>query len=323
MALRPWILFIIFSISFFSAFAGGIKGKVLDSDQKPVAGATLRIEGTVWGAVSGENGAYLIPDVPSGTYQLGVTHLGFKKSLQEIKVPASGMLEVNFSLEEIETELGQVTITEKSVSQELSESPIQITSIDVVKLQNEAADVVSVLDRTAGVRVRQSGGMGSRTSIQLNGLSGRAVRTYYDGIPLELLGGGIQLNNIPVNTVERVDIYKGVMPIDVGTDALAGGINVISRKVAFDYLDAAYQFGSFNSHVGSLNAAKKIGDHLLLSFSSFYNHSDNNYKIRARQRTANFQEIEVEVERFHSGHQSSMVMGSLGVIDTKWADNFT
>jgi outer membrane receptor protein involved in Fe transport len=182
---------------------------------------------------------------------------------------------------------------------------------------------VAVLNRTAGVRVRQAGGLGSRTTVQLNGLTGQAVRTYYDGIPIEIYGGSIQLNNIPVNNVERIDVYKGVIPIDVGTDALAGGINIISRQLAHDFMDASYQFGSFNTHVASLTASKKLGDHLLLSVAGFYNHADNNYHIRTMQRTPDFKEEEVKVERFHSAHQSAMIMGSIGMVDLDWADQLT
>ncbi|MEO0473337.1 MAG: TonB-dependent receptor [Bacteroidota bacterium] len=305
------------------AFAGNIEGRISDAANRPIEGATVRLLGGKQGAISNKEGIFSIQDIPAGPHTLEVSHLGYEKVSKEVTVSASGTLKVAFRLAESSAQLDEVVISEKTESQKRSESPIQIASIDVKALQSESSDVVSVLDRTAGVRVRQSGGLGSRTSIQLNGLSGLAVRTYYDGIPLELLGGGIQLNNIPVNTVERVDIYKGVMPIDVGTDALAGGINVITRQVDFDYLDASYQIGSFNTHVATLNAAKKLGEHFLLSVSSFFNYSDNSYKIRARQRTPNFQEIDVEVNRFHSAHQSSMVKGSIGVLNVKWADKLS
>ena len=149
-------------------------------------------------------------------------------------------------------------------------------------------------------------------------------RTYYDGIPLELLGGGIQLNNIPVNTVARVDVYKGVVPVDVSTDALAGGINIVTKQPDYDYLDASYKFGSFNTHIGTLNAAKRLGDHLLVSISSFYNYSDNNYLIRAIQRTAEFFRNRSRSRTVpHSAHQSSMVMGGLSLVDVKWADKLS
>ncbi|MEM6814144.1 MAG: Plug domain-containing protein [Bacteroidota bacterium] len=88
-----------------------------------------------------------------------------------------------------------------------------VASIDLLPLKAEATNTIGILTRISGVRVRQSGGFGSPAQIQLNVLSGNSVRQYYDGIPLELLNGGIQLNNIPVNTIDRIDVYKGIMPI--------------------------------------------------------------------------------------------------------------
>jgi len=322
-AKRILLLAIVLLLALVSTQAGGIKGKIIDSNNSPLPGASVKVSGTQQGAIADDQGIYEIKNLKAGTYTLSVSYLGYKTAEKELTIDDKENLEVNFSLEEKPAEIGEVVISERSTSRKLSENPIQISSIDVTKLQSESSDVVSVLDRTAGVRIRQSGGLGSNTTIQLNGLSGRAVRTYYDGIPLELLGGGIQLNNIPVNAIERVDVYKGVMPVDVGTDALAGGINVITKQVDYDYLDASYQFGSFNTHVGTLNASKKLGKHLMFSFSGFYNYSDNNYNIRARQRTPDFKEIEVEVERFHSVHQSSMLMGTIGLIDVKWADKLS
>ena len=265
---------IIFLSCIVSTHAGDISGRIYNEFNEPFEGATVKIQGTKKGAVADLEGKFIIKDVPAGTYTLEASSLGYKAVTKEVRVGQSGNVSVDFSLETDATVLNEVVITEKSRAQEISENPIQISSIDVVALQNETADIVAVLDRTAGVRVRQSGGLGSNTTIQLNGLTGRAVRTYYDGIPLELLGGGIQLNNLPVNTIERIDVYKGVMPVDVGTDALAGGINVITRQVDYDFLDASYQVGSFNTHVGALNAAKKLGDHVVLSLSGFYNYSD-------------------------------------------------
>lgn len=283
----------------------------------------MLVQGMDLGAATDLDGTYLIENLKAGTYILEASYTGYKMSAQEVEVRGAAQVNVNFTLEEDVASLGEVVVTGKSESTELSQNPIQIASINVVQLQSESADIVSVLDRTSGVRVRQSGGLGSNTSIQLNGLTGRAVRLYYDGIPLELFGGSIQLNNLPVNTIERIDVYKGVMPVDVGTDALAGGINVISRQVDYDYLDASYQISSFNTHIGALNASKKIGEHLVLSASGFYNYSDNDYNIRARQRTPDFQEIEVEVPRFHSVHESSMASAALGFVDVNWADKFS
>ena len=45
---------------------------------------------------------------------------------------------------------------------------------------------------------------------------------------------------------ERVEVYKGVLPVNLGADALGGAVNIVSRRDA-NYLDATYSFGSFNT----------------------------------------------------------------------------
>ncbi|MGD1891640.1 MAG: TonB-dependent receptor [Cyclobacteriaceae bacterium] len=303
--------------------AANLQGTITDDENNPLPGATVIVVGTTTGVTTDSDGFYEIRNLEAGTYTIAVSMVGFETLRKETSVTQNEVQEVNFTLTSGTAELDEVMVIAESEAKRLSSNPLQISSIDVVKLQNESADVVTVLNRTAGVRVRQSGGLGSQTNIQLNGLTGQAVRTYIDGIPLALYGGSIQINNIPVNAIERVDVYKGVMPIDVGTDALAGGINVVSRQVDYDYLDASYQLGSFNTHIGSLNASRKFGEHIIVSVNSFYNYSDNNYSIRAQQRTPDFKEEEVEAERFHSAHQSSMVQGTIGLVNTHLADKLT
>ena len=303
--------------------AGNLRGTVVDDNNDPLPGATVLVVGTTKGVTTNSEGFYELKKLKAGTYVVEVSMVGFETLRKEVSITQTETKIIDFSLKTGTAELDEVMVIAESEAKRLSSNPLQISSINIVKLQDESADVVTVLNRTAGVRVRQSGGLGSRTNIQLNGLTGQAVRTYIDGIPLELYGGSIQINNIPVNAIERVDVYKGVMPIDVGTDALAGGINVVSRQVDYDYLDASYQVGSFNTHIGSLNASKKFGEHVIVSVNSFYNYSDNNYNIRAQQRTPDFKEEEIEAERFHSAHQSSMVQGTIGVVNARWADKLT
>jgi len=309
------------------SLAGTINGKITDKNDEPLPGVTVQLVGTQFGSITDVFGEYSIRKVPAGNYTLQVSSVGFGTISRSIKVGSSEVA-IDFKMEEDLSELDEVVVTGKSVGRELSEQPIQIKSIELKELQVESAGVINVLNRAAGVRVRQTGGLGSDANIQLNGFTGRAVRLYYDGIPLELLGGGIQINNLPVNNIDRVDVYKGVMPVDVGTDALAGGINVVPKLVTSDYLDVSYQYGSFNTHIGSLNTTKTLGNNWFVNFSGFYNYSDNDYIINAPQTTRipapgggfNQEDIIVRVRRFHNQHQSSMANVQVGTSGKKWAD---
>lgn len=310
-----------------------VSGKVTDNKGNALIGATIRIQNTDLGKVADNEGYYSLKNIRPGEYVLEAASLGYKKTFKTIIIGKEKSIKVDFTLDEDLTQLDEIIISEKSESTVLNENPIQMTSIDTKILKSEATNTIGILTRAAGVRVRQAGGLGSNAEIQLNGLIGNAVRQYYNGIPLELLAGGISLNNIPVNAIDRIDIYKGVMPIDIGTDALAGGINVVPKEIYATYLDASYEFGSFNTHVAAVNGAKMLNDRMFVAFNGFFNYSDNNFKMRntlvAGFETfiniqGNKQDRVVEtietVERFHDQHQSSFSEVQFGMNDLKWAD---
>ncbi|MEM7550982.1 MAG: TonB-dependent receptor [Bacteroidota bacterium] len=312
------------TLSFASAFETGseiIRGKITDENNEALPGITVVIKGTTQGAATDSNGEFELIGLDQGNYTIVISGVGYETQEKTLTLQEGRALQLSIRLSEDMVEMDEIVVKGKSYGREISEQPIQVKSIELKEFQFESADVIDVLDRSAGVRVRQSGGLGSDANIQLNGFTGRSVRIYYDGIPLELLGGGIQVNNLPVNTIERIDVYKGVMPVDVGTDALAGGINVVPKLVQTDYLDASYQFGSFNTHIGALSATKVWGKDWFTSFSGFYNFSDNDYRNDVRNLVVETStEEEVRVRRFHNQHQSSMANIQVGTSGKSWAD---
>lgn len=56
------------------------------------------------------------------------------------------------------------------------------------------------------------------------------------------------LNNIPAGLAKRVEVYKGVVPIELGGDALGGAINIVTDDSRRTRVNASYSFGSFNTH---------------------------------------------------------------------------
>lgn len=72
-------------------------------------------------------------------------------------------------------------------------------------------DIGQVLDRVTGVRVKETGGVGSNVSVSLNGFTGNQIKFFVDGLPMDNFGSSFQLNNIPINFADRIEIYKGVV----------------------------------------------------------------------------------------------------------------
>jgi outer membrane receptor protein involved in Fe transport len=81
--------------------------------------------------------------------------------------------------------------------------------------------------------------------------------------------------------IERVEIYKGIIPAWLCGDGLGGAINIVTRQ-HFKNLEASYEIGSYNTHKGSLLTHKNFEDSgISLSAGGFFKYSDNDYKFNS------------------------------------------
>lgn len=175
------------------------------------------------------------------------------------------------------------------------------------------------------MKIRETGGMGSSYSINLNGFTGRHVKVFMDGVPMEGMGSSFQLNNIPINLAERIEIYKGVVPIELGADALGGAINVITNKRNKSYADISYSYGSFNTHKTNLSLGFSGKKGYTLQITAFQNYSDNNYKVLTQNWNPEDRTVSgdsVWVRRFHDGYRNETLGIKTGFVNTSWADQF-
>ncbi|MEM7659980.1 MAG: TonB-dependent receptor plug domain-containing protein [Bacteroidota bacterium] len=297
----------------------------------PAIGATISLPTLARNATANGQGHFLLEDIPLGIYQLEVSYLGAKRIRDTIQIQGAET-KLSYELQPVDRTLDEVTIAAQTTTAEVASRPITIQSLDAKALSNQALGAEELLKRSTGVVVRQQGGLGSQTSINLNGLTGAAVRIYYDGIPLQVYGGGIQLNNLPIDALERVDVYKGVMPVEVGTDALGGGINLIPREAKADHLRASYTLGSFNTHRITLNGKKNLSDQFALSVMAFANYSDNDYRMKdvvnlrevpMENGMVRFEEEIIDVRRFHNQHRSAFVEAEARWTQLEWADRLS
>ncbi len=296
-----------------------------------VVGASVEVEGLKVLKLTDQDGNFSISEVPYGNYEMEISYLG-AKSLRILLAVDSEVVRVQCEMEIEATQMETVTIEERSELAQMQSRPISINSLDAVAVRNQALGAEELLRQTTGVVVRQQGGLGSAVNVNLNGLNGNAVRVYYDGIPLEVFGGGVQINNIPVDVLRRMDVYKGVMPIDVGTDALGGGINLVPFHSYKEYFRTSYTFGSFNTHRLTAGGLKNLSDRVSISGNSFLNYSDNDFNMRNIQvltertlenGTPVYEESTTDIRRFHDRHFSGFAEGELLFHDFKWTDRLS
>lgn len=221
--------------------------------------------------------------------------------------------------------LGPVEVMAKGAGRRVAEGAFAVNAIDVAPMVNSLTTLTGIVDRSAGVKVRREGGAGSDFDLSINGLSGNSIRYFIDGVPLDTRGSEVNLQNIPLNIVERVELYKGVVPASFGADALGGAVNIVTKRRRTNYLDASYGIGSFCTHTGDVAGQWFIpGTSVAVRPSVGVNYSKNNYKMHG-VRVWSEEEDKFVYEtrrRFHDDYFSLVARIEAGVTDVKWADLF-
>jgi outer membrane receptor protein involved in Fe transport len=325
MQLGKIILIVLLCCSGFFSSAqdtGSIRGTLTSKAGEAVPSLTVRLQPTTLGATSDMAGVFSIKNVAAGTYTLLITGLGYRPVQRPVTVAAGQETVVALGVEEVAVNMADVTVLGRTEAQEVNRQAFNVTAIDATKLYNTTLDVAGVLDRVAGVRVRESGGVGSNFNLSINGFAGNQVRYFIDGIPMEGFGSSFQINNIPINTAERIEVYKGVVPIWLGSDALGGAVNIITGDRYRNYLDASYSFGSFNTHRTTVNAAVTSKSGLTFQINAFQNYSDNDYRVKVDVADINTGRYSPNtwVRRFHDDYHNETLIANVGVVGKPWAD---
>jgi len=129
------------------------------------------------------------------------------------------------------TALDEVVVTGQYEPQSIKNSVYRVRTINSNQIRLRAAtSVENILNTQLGMRFSNDLTLGE-SDIQLMGMSGQNVKVLLDGIPLVDRGATKQsLSQIDVNNIERIEVVEGPMSVTYGTDALAGVINIITKK---------------------------------------------------------------------------------------------
>lgn len=221
--------------------------------------------------------------------------------------------------------LQEVRVFAKSNSKKIEEGAFAVNAIEITPNINRMVTLNDMVDRTAGVKVRREGGVGSDFDLTINGMSGNSIRYFIDGVPLETKGSGLNLDNIPINTVERIELYKGVVPTYLSSDALGGAVNIVTKQKRRNFLDASYGFGSFHTHSGDITAQVYIPKTAIAIRPTFsINYSKNDYLMKNVEVWSEEEDkyVLANKPRFHDDYLSLFAQLEAGVQDVKWADQF-
>jgi len=145
---------------------------------------------------------------------------------------------------------------------EVSDVSAFATVVPVEREAAEGGDVADLLAEIPGVQVRRYGGLGDFSTMSIRGSTPGQVRIFFDGVPLTRARSDVvNLSDLPLDQLDRIEVYRGVSPLSVSASALAGVVNLISRDPtdvpAFSLLAGG---GSFGTRKLSATGSAKSGE---------------------------------------------------------------
>jgi len=211
-------------------------------------------------------------------------------------------------------------VGERSLKERLEKSSDAVTVVRFDEQRKRSADMGEVLARVPGVVIRRSGGLGSDVRFSLNGLTGDAIPMFVDGVPLWMSGYPRNIGNIPINSVQHVEIYRGVVPLRLSADALGGAVNFATDRSYEDGASASYHVGSYGlvRLYGSAQARHDTSG-LVARLSGFVDRARNDYPIDVEVPDEQGRLHPATVRRFHDGYSAYALRGEVGFVEKPWA----
>jgi len=302
------LLSILFPLHLYSQ-TNTVELKVVDADNgngieaatvqwKPIGAPSFKN-----GALTNRRGIVQIQAKGVDSYVVLTRYVGYETAIDTLK---SSIKKHTIRLRANARELDGVVVTGKSKVQFMRESPEAITVINGKDLQGRSVSLETILDKTIGLKVGQTGGLGSSSRIIVHGLEGNRIQILWDGIPMSISDGTFSLDEIPIDIIERIEVYKSIIPARFGCDGLGGAVNIVTKEFSTDYLDASYELGSYQTHKGSVFSRKNFPKSgILLGAGGYYTSAKNDYSFRVPERE------NLLVKRDHDRFRSYMLKGKV------------
>jgi TonB-linked SusC/RagA family outer membrane protein len=230
---------------------GTVTGRVTDSQGgAPIASVQIFIEDLNLGALTQQNGRYLLVNVPAGTHTVTAARIGYRTVTQEVTVGAGATVVQDIVLSEEALQLQEVIVTGtvgQTQRRALGNSVERLSAEDVT----DQAPISSVQElmaaRSPGVRFdRNDGQVGGGSGVTIRGVSsvvlGSQPLIYVDGVRVQndatlgpatgsASGNASALGDINPDQIESIEVIKGPSAATLyGTEASAGVIQIITKK---------------------------------------------------------------------------------------------
>ena len=301
-----------------------VKGHI-SAGEEPIVGAVVQLKELKKYAVADAQGNFsLLVPYRKAPYTFTIEFMGYKTQEQTLIV-AQPVVVLNVAMEEEITALTGITVAAMTPIKQVEKSAYNVAAIDASKLTHLNSNAADMLAKASGVKVRETGGVGAESQINLNGFTGQHVRTFVDGVPISR-ASSFQIGNIPTELIDRIEIYKGVVPVTFGSDALGGAVNIVTRRSNAQYANLSYTFGSFNTHKSTLNVGVPLTDNIGIELNAYQNYSDNSYKVLTHYLDLTkgiYSKDKQWFKRFHDRYHNEVIIGKVNIFKEPWADKLS
>lgn len=200
-------------------------------------GATVKILGTTLGTTSDNAGSVTIAGIPSGRQVIQYSYIGFQTKVDTLAFPLADTAPLIILLEPAEEneELKEVVVSATRSSRTIDNIPTRVEVIAGEELDEKGnmkpGDIRMLLAESTGIQTQQTSATSGNSAIRIQGLDGKYTQIIRDGFPLYSgFSGGLGLLQIAPLDLQQVEVIKGSSSTLYGGGAIAGLVNLVSKK---------------------------------------------------------------------------------------------
>jgi iron complex outermembrane receptor protein len=277
---------ILFTITTFGQGAGTIKGKVLNSDGKPVASAAVSLEGTSNKTITASDGTFTLTGVAPGEYNLTVSSNEYLPQSKSVKA-SGGEVSVDLTLQTLSETVNVVgriseyhtedTTVATKIPTRLIDTPQSITSVSPQIISDRmATDVSDVYKNVAGLNQTTYSAVVFRGFTQRETLFNGVRGNPYGSLEGDVGNSGFSTSILRLSNIERVEVLKGPASTLYGSSEPGGVINFITKKPR-TILDATAEarFGQYGLASGNFDLSVPLGKKVYSRVAAFAEERDS------------------------------------------------
>jgi outer membrane receptor for ferrienterochelin and colicins len=199
-----------------------------------IPGVNVIVEGTLSGTATNPNGEFILKNIPDGPQRIIFSHIGYRDLELTITFRKEERY-ITVEMREESEETEEIFINATRSSRTIQDEPIRVEiiageEIDE-KISMDPSNISMMLNESTGIQVQQTSSVSANNSFRIQGLEGRYTQLLKDGFPLYSgFSGTLSIVQIPPLDLRQIEIIKGSSSVLYGGGAIAGLINLITKK---------------------------------------------------------------------------------------------